>query len=74
MKSKQILQAVLQAKNYENINLQISTESAEEKLILHELCMNSYGYPRPAFSENQQISWKRKTLSASVTLETCVSW
>ncbi|XP_055504860.1 interferon regulatory factor 8 [Leucoraja erinacea] len=56
MKSKQILQAVLQAKNYENINLQISTESAEEKLILHELCMNSYGYPRPAFSENQQIS------------------
>ncbi|XP_072136022.1 interferon regulatory factor 8 [Mobula birostris] len=56
VKSKQILQAVLQERNYQNSNFQISNETAEDKLILHELCMNSYGYPRPVFSENQQIS------------------
>ncbi|XP_048461692.1 interferon regulatory factor 8 isoform X4 [Rhincodon typus] len=59
MKTKHILQAVLQSRNYDNnIHLQISNETAEDKLsgILHELCMNSFGYPRPAYSENQQIS------------------
>uniref|UniRef100_UPI00398E7E81 interferon regulatory factor 8 n=1 Tax=Pristiophorus japonicus TaxID=55135 RepID=UPI00398E7E81 len=60
VKINQILQSVLQSKNYQNnIHLQkISNETAEDKLsgILHELCVNNYSYPRPAFSENQQIS------------------